>query len=239
MTLHGSDRSLSKVQSYFKETSKLLFGQATRSGFMKQFSKYKVIQLYTHATDSGRNGEPVLYFSDSALYLSELVGDVKPVTRLIVLSACETGRGKLYNGEGVFNFNRGFAALGIPSSITNIWSVDDRSTYLLTELFYKYLTKKMPVDIALQKAKIEFINNASKESRLPYFWAASILVGNNNSLELGRPKSWEGKATFIMFLALILLLICLAVVAIRESFLSNKNSLMHFSDATDSSKELK
>jgi CHAT domain-containing protein/tetratricopeptide (TPR) repeat protein len=239
MTLQGSDRSLSKVQSYFKESSNLVFGQATRSGFMKQFSKYKVIQLYTHAADSGRNGEPVLYFSDSALYLSELVGEDKPVTRLIVLSACETGRGKLYNGEGVFNFNRGFAALGIPSSITNLWSVDDRSTYLLTELFYKYLAKEMPIDIALQKAKIEFIKTASKESRLPYFWAASILVGNNNSLELRRPISWETKTTFIVFLALILLLICLVVIAIRKTFLSNKNIFTHFSDTTGSSKELK
>ena len=95
-------------------------------------------------------------------YLSELLGENKPETRLIVLSACETGTGKLFKGEGIFSFNRGFAAMGIPSSVSNLWSVDDKSTYRLTELFYKWLALDIPVDLALQKAKIEFIETSSK-----------------------------------------------------------------------------
>jgi CHAT domain-containing protein len=206
---------------------------------MDRFSKYKIIQLYTHATDSGKNGEPVLYFSDSALYLSELIGEHKPVTRLIVLSACETGKGKLYNGEGIFSFNRGFAALGIPSSITNLWSVDDRSTYRLTELFYKYLTKEMPIDMALQKAKIEFIETASKENRLPYFWSASILVGNSDSIELGRLISWKSETIIITVLILILLLTYQVFKMMRKGLLSGKKPFLHFNDPTDSAQELK
>jgi CHAT domain-containing protein len=239
VTLEGSNRSLSKVQSYFRESSSMVFEHANRSGFMDRFSKYKIIQLYTHATDSGKNGEPVLYFSDSALYLSELIGEHKPVTRLIVLSACETGKGKLYNGEGIFSFNRGFAALGIPSSITNLWSVDDRSTYRLTELFYKYLTKEMPIDMALQKAKIEFIETASKENRLPYFWSASILVGNSDSIELGRLISWKSETIIITVLILILLLTYQVFKMMRKGLLSGKKPFLHFNDPTDSAQELK
>jgi CHAT domain-containing protein len=112
--------------------------------------------LYTHSSDSSGRGEPVIYFADSALYLSDLISEYKPLARLIVLSACETGAGKVYNGEGVFSFNRGFAAIGIPAAITNLWSVENASTYKLTELFYKYLTRGIPSDIALQKAKLEF-----------------------------------------------------------------------------------
>ena len=104
------------------------------------------------------NNDPVIYFSDSALYLSSLIPDRKPVTQLVVLSACETANGKLYRGEGIFSFNRGFAALGIPAAISNLWSVDNESTYQITELFYKYLSQGLPTDIALQKAKLEFIN---------------------------------------------------------------------------------
>ena len=239
VTLEGSDRSLSRVQSYFAESSKIVFGDATKSGFMNRFSNYKIIQLYTHATESGKNGEPVLYFSDSSLYLSELIGEHKPATRLVVLSACETGKGKLYNGEGIFSFNRGFAALGIPSSIINLWSVDDRTTYRLTELFYKYLTKEMPIDMALQKAKIEFIETASKENRLPYFWSASILVGNNDLIEFGRLTSWKSELIFITVLSSILLLAYLVFNMIKKAMLSRKRTLLHFNDPTDSPRELK
>ena len=160
--LHGSDLSLKEIGSYFSESKILSESGATKNNFLQQFSKYKIIQLYTHAADSSGSGEPVIHFVDSSLYLSDLIAENRPFTRLIVLSACETGSGKLHEGEGVFSFNRGFAALGIPSAITNLWSVDNTSTYKLTELFYKHLTEGLPVDIALQKAKLEFLQTSTK-----------------------------------------------------------------------------
>ena len=57
----------------------------------------------------------------------------------------------------------------------------DKSTYRLTELFYKYLARNIPVDLALQKAKIEFMQTASRQNQLPYFWAAPILVGKSKT----------------------------------------------------------
>jgi CHAT domain-containing protein len=188
--LKGSDLSLSRLGSNFRNANNLVFSEATRSGFMNQFSRYRIIQLYTHAVADGKNAEPQIFFSDSALSLSELLGENKPATKLIVLSACETGNGKLYAGEGVFGFNRGFAALGIPASISNLWSVDDQSTYRLTELFYKYLAKDMAVDIALQKAKIEFMETSSRSHQLPYYWSAPILIGKSNALRPGHSFSW-------------------------------------------------
>ena len=104
---------MEKISSYFPQARTLIESYASRNNFMKLFDGYRIIQLYTHSADSSSSGEPVIYFSDSALYLSELIPEKKPATRLIVLSACETGNGKLYQGEGIFSFNRGFAALGI------------------------------------------------------------------------------------------------------------------------------
>ena len=114
--LMRSNVSLEKISFSFPHSRTLLESHASRNNFMKLFDGYRIIQLYTHAADSSSSGEPVIYFCDSALYLSELIPEKKPATRLIVLSACETGNGKLYQGEGVFSFNRGFAALGIPAS---------------------------------------------------------------------------------------------------------------------------
>lgn len=196
-SLPGSDRSLQELQSYFSSANNLIASAASRNNFLHQYHRYRIIQLYTHSSDSSGQGEPVIYFADSALYLSDLIGDNKPVTSLIVLSACETGKGKVYQGEGVFSFNRGFAALGIPAAITNLWSVDNTSTYLLTELFYKWLAKGLPTDVALQKAKLEFLKVSSKEKSMPYYWAGPVLVGKTDAIELNKPYPWKWIVLFL------------------------------------------
>jgi CHAT domain-containing protein len=189
--LIGSDLSLNKVESYFDKGQTLVEKNASRNNFLQQFSNYSVIQLYTHASDSSDRKEPVIYFSDSSLYMSELIPESRPATRLAVISACNTGVGKLYQGEGVFSFNRAFASIGIPSSVINIWSVDSKSTYKLTELFYKYLSQGMTADLALQSAKLEFIGNSAKEQTLPYYWAAVILVGKSDAIMAEKTFPWQ------------------------------------------------
>ena len=175
--LPGSIESLKNVADYFSDAQLLLSSKASKNNFLETFSKYKIVQLYTHASDSAAAGEPVMYFADSALRFSELMPENKPLTELVVLSACETGSGKLYRGEGIFSFNRGFAALGIPSSLANLWSVDNESTYRLTELFYQHLSEGQPSDVALQKAKLDFLKKAIGIKQLPYYWAAPVITG--------------------------------------------------------------
>ncbi len=201
-TLSGSDRSLEKIKNYFHSVRNFIGNKASKNSFLKEYYKYKIIQLYTHAVDSGFTGEPMIYFSDSILSISDLFYENKPSTSLIVLSACETAEGKLYNGEGVFSFNRQFAALGIPSSISNLWQVDNKSSYQLTELFYKYLAREMTPDIALQRAKLEFIKTESKEKSLPYYWASPVLVGKTDLIEFKKPFQWKWIIFIAFFLAL-------------------------------------
>jgi CHAT domain-containing protein len=198
-SLPGSDKSLEKIAQFYKHSSSLVASEATKSHFLQNYSSNKIIQLYTHSSDSSISDEPVIYFSDSALYLSDLISLDKPATQLIVLSACETGNGKIYQGEGVFSFNRGFAAMGIPATITNLWSVDNESTYKLTELFYKYLAEKIPIDLALQKAKLEFIKQSTKEKKLPFYWAAAIVVGKSDAVEETKDLKWMEVAIILGF----------------------------------------
>jgi CHAT domain-containing protein len=207
--LKGSETSLRRIAADFPGSDHLIAGSATRTNFLHAFCHYSVIQLYTHAaTGSGENDDPVIYFADSALYLSDLIPETKPVTKLIILSACETGSGKLHQGEGVFSFNRGFAALGIPSSIANLWTVDDQSTYRLTELFYRYLTKGLPADQALQRAKLDFIGDRSGEKSLPYYWAAPVVAGDG-AFTVTESSIWPGWSLMIeiLLVAVVALLI--------------------------------
>jgi tetratricopeptide (TPR) repeat protein len=184
--LMGSDLSLQKIASYIPGANNLTWQSASKNYFLKQFTGYKIIQLYTHASDKSHRNEPVIFFADSSLYLSDLMTENRPVTQLIILSACQTANGNVYQGEGVFSFSRGFAALGIPSSVSNLWSVDNLSTYTITEHFYKYLARGLPIDVALQKAKLEFLQTATGENKLPFYWAPAVLVGKTTAVEYRR-----------------------------------------------------
>src|SRR6185437_9965090 len=215
--LTGSDNSLKEINKYFSNGVNYVLQKATKNNFLQNFSAYDIVQLYTHASDSSGRNDPVIYFADSALYLSSLLPYRKPVTQLVVLSACETANGKFYEGEGIFSFNRGFAAMGIPAAISNLWSVENESTYRITELFYKYLEKGLQKDVALQKAKMEFINTSiSKEKKLPYYWAGAILTGKVASFKVAHSIPWLG--------IIILLIVLLSITFFtRKSLLTKKN----------------
>lgn len=188
--LNESDHSLEALTSYFSGADNYIGRRASKSNFLRHFTDYRIIQLYTHAVDNRDKGEPVIYFADSSLYLSDLVSDKKPATSLVVLSACETGTGRFYQGEGVFSFNRGFAALGIPAAITSLWKADNLKTYALTSLFYKFLSTGEPADVALQHAKLEFMTSGTKANELPFYWAVPVLTGKVTDMPAQTTGGW-------------------------------------------------
>jgi CHAT domain-containing protein len=181
--LTGADESLKRVASNFYFSKNLLNKEATKANFINQAADYSIIQLFTHADADSADKEPVIYFADSVLRVSELNGFDKFKTQLLVLSACKTGVGKAAKGEGILSLARGFATLGIPATLTTLWSVENQATYDLTELFYKYLGKGLPKDIALQQAKIEYLSTHSGEKQDPKFWAAAVLVGDASAIK--------------------------------------------------------
>ena len=182
--LINSEHSLNTIEPYFSSPTLLTNENATKKQFLNNLSSHAIVQLYTHADADNTGKEPLIYFSDSSLKVSELQFLRNNIsTQLIVLSACKTAVGKDMKGEGVFSFAREFAVAGIPSMIATLWSVDDQPTYQLTELFHKYLSEEFPADIALQKAKIEFLDRNDAAKQLPYFWAAHILIGETNSID--------------------------------------------------------
>ena len=204
--LIGSDISLKAISDDFDQAETFIFQKATRSNFLENFSRYKIVHLYSHASAKNPD-EPVLYFADSALYLKDLVFRRKPVTSLIVLAACESGVGKLYSGEGIFSFNRAFAGVGVPAALVNLWPIDNKTTYRLNELFYKQLTAKVDLDVALQKAKLEYLDAARGEKRLPYYWAAGIITGRSASISL------PSKQTTLRWFWITGFAICLVFIA--------------------------
>lgn len=197
-SLKGSVAALDAVEEKFWWGKTLKNNEATKAQFMRYAPHSRVIQLFTHAdADSTEAVEPRIYFHDAALRLSELTQADRFTAQLMVLSACKTGVGQNQRGEGVFSLARGFAALGIPSTITTLWSVEDQPTYELTKLFYNYLDQGLPKDEALQRAKLDWLNQGDAADALPSQWAGMILVGDT------APLVMEGLQFIVLGLGLL------------------------------------
>lgn len=181
VSLARSDAALGSVSKNFFFGKNVVKKAASRAAFLRQAPRHRIVQLFTHASADSSRVEPKLYFADSLLRLSE-VPDATFRTQLMVLSACKTGIGQNQRGEGVFSLARGFAAVGIPSTLTTLWSVEDQPTYSLTSLFYTHLASGLPLDEALQQAQIEWLKSENLTDRMPYAWAGVVLVGQRAPL---------------------------------------------------------
>lgn len=96
-------------------------------------------------------------------------------TKLVVLSACETGGGEVQSGEGVYGLRRALVLAGAESQIISLWKVNDFATRDLMVDFYETLQKGVGRAEALKQVQLSLIRN--KEHSHPYFWAAFILSG--------------------------------------------------------------
>ncbi|BDA71624.1 hypothetical protein CAL7716_057900 [Calothrix sp. PCC 7716] len=79
--------------------------------------------------------------------------DLKLNAELVVLSACDTGRGRI-TGDGVIGLSRALISAGVPSVLVSLWSVPDAPTSLLMTEFYKNLQKNLDKAQALRQAML-------------------------------------------------------------------------------------
>ena len=99
---------------------------------------------------------------------------------LAVLSACETAKGEIVQGEGIVGLTRAFMYAGAPRVLCSLWKVDDEATKALMVKFYELWNPKdgkpgLPTAEALKQAQ-EFVKSQKKWEH-PYYWAAWVLWG--------------------------------------------------------------
>ena len=104
---------------------------------------------------------------------------------LVVLSACETGTGKLVRGEGLMSLAQAFHYANCPSVVTSLWPVDDDATAILMEYFYKALSEGLPKDQALQQAKLQYLEQSDPAGRHPFYWSSFVLLGDQEPISTG------------------------------------------------------
>jgi CHAT domain-containing protein len=99
--------------------------------------------------------------------------NTKASARLVVLSACDTSRGRLLPGEGVLGPAQAFLQSGVSSVLASYWRIDDAATVSFMRSFYKYLlTQRLPAAAALRRAQLEHSAGGSAHN-----WAGFALFG--------------------------------------------------------------
>jgi CHAT domain-containing protein len=101
-------------------------------------------------------------------------------TKLVVLSACDTGNGKVTNGEGVYGLRRALVIAGAEGLVMSLWQVDDLATRDLMAGYYTRLKAGKPRSSALRDVQREIAGR--DKYKHPYYWAAFVAEGDNSPI---------------------------------------------------------
>ena len=183
-----SRNEIKAVSKYFPTNQRSVYlGKAAREDVIKAgpHGNYQIIHFACHGfldelqpirsalvlTQGRKNAE------DGFLQVRELY-NLRLNANLVILSACETGKGTLEKGEGILGLPRIFFYSGARSVLSTLWSVNDKSTAFFMKRFYRYLAEGFSKAQALRLAKQEMIR--SKYAH-PYYWAGFVLNGEPDS----------------------------------------------------------
>ena len=105
-------------------------------------------------------------------------------TQLVVLSACQTGVGRVMAGEGVFGLRRALVVAGAETQIMSLWKVSDAATASLMARYFELLVKGEGRSRALTQAQREMLIDRTHDWSHPYYWASFIPSGDWGPLDL-------------------------------------------------------
>ncbi|MBD2336549.1 CHAT domain-containing protein [Calothrix sp. FACHB-156] len=174
--LPGAEQEAKTIADLLK-TKAILGKDATKANIMQQLSTANVIHLATHgwADDNRGLGSWIALApsgKDDGLLTAEEILDLKIKAQLVVLSACETGKGKL-SGDGVIGLSRSLISAGVPSVLVSLWQVPDAATQYLMVEFYQSLQTQPDKALALRQAMLK----TKEKFPSPVNWAAFTLIG--------------------------------------------------------------
>jgi CHAT domain-containing protein/tetratricopeptide (TPR) repeat protein len=115
---------------------------------------------------------------DGLLSLKEIYNLSLPHMRLVVLSACQTGMGHYYRGEGIVSLIHPFLSIQVSTVVASLWPVESEATSNLMIAFHKERSKpNVRSGAALRAAQLQMIEKG--DFAHPYYWASFIVVGGN------------------------------------------------------------
>jgi len=203
--------------------------EATEDHFKANVAESGIIHLAMHSViDSVNPMYSKLVFTqtnegkeDGLLNAFEIY-NLRLKAKLAVLSACNTGYGKLFNGEGVMSFARGFLYAGCRSVLMTLWTVEDRAGYMLTSSFYRELNSGKEVNASLRSAKIEFLKNADQLRSHPYFWAAYVNIGSTDKVFISTAHTEKNKSIIYFTISAGVIIVVIIILLVNNRLKKRK-----------------
>ena len=182
--LPGTEMEVKAIYNLFSQKSisaKYYLHTEADEAAVRDLRGYKYVHFATHGlTDESHPDRSCLILAqtrnsphDNLLTGSEMYG-LRLDADLVVLSACQTGKGQLRQGEGVIGLTRGLLYAGARNLVVSQWNVNDASTADLMTRFYGKLLAGQTNREALRAAKLELL---SGKYACPHYWAPFVLVG--------------------------------------------------------------
>jgi len=161
------------------------FNASRATAISPELASYRYVHFATHGylnTENPGSSAIVLSMVDEkgrpqpGLLTANEIYNLKLPAELVVLSACQTGLGKEFRGEGLVGLTRGFMYAGAARVVVSLWNVNDKATAELMARFYKAMLRdnQRPA-AALRAAQLEVLKQ--KQWQSPYYWAAFTLQG--------------------------------------------------------------
>ena len=170
-------------------TIPLIGRHATKAEVMKQMSSVGLIHIAAHGNKL--TGEIALspnpgwtsQFPQEEDFILKM-SDVQAANiraRLVVLSCCHSGRGRILKGEGVVGIARAFLAAGARSVLMALWAIDDKATMVFMRCFYQHLREGKTASIAVHQS-MKYLRESEEFSEMRY-WAPFQLIGDDVKIE--------------------------------------------------------
>jgi CHAT domain-containing protein len=168
----------------FYPKNKIVTGKnATENLWQSEALKYRILHLATHGLS---DAEKPLYShvllsadaDDDGLIEGREIAAMNLTAEMVVLSACETARGREIDGEGIVGLAWSFAAAGVPTIVASSWQVDSENTANLMIDFYTAVNenKQISKDEALRRAALRKL--AAEKTRHPFYWVGFAVFGD-------------------------------------------------------------
>lgn len=202
--LSYSKKELESIRDNFKGKY-LENSNAGFSNFKRNAPNYSILHLSTHASSGDIETPASIKFYDQEILYSELYNlHINP--DLVVLSACETGIGKLYKAEGAMSIARGFQFAGAQNLLFSLWKVNDFTTSVFMSDFYKNVKNNVSYFEANANAKLGYLNNKSipNAKKSPYYWSSFVYYGSISAEEKSGNYIYYG-ISFLIVIGLFLI----------------------------------
>jgi CHAT domain-containing protein len=177
--LPAAAREAKEIAAFYDSPQVLVDNEAAKEQILGALENADVIHFAGHYIPNVKSPSlSKLLLSADDLTVEEILQKKLNRTRLMILSACETGVEKFYNGEGMIGAARAFLASGVPVVVSSQWSVDSDTAAELMVKFHRYRKLQGFTTIAaLRQAQIDMLEGNDQSYRQPYFWAGFLPIG--------------------------------------------------------------